>query len=285
MPFIKKDFYITSPTKAFQFVQNTLKCTNKEAQKIIDKKRIYYKNQNPIHKSDLISGEVILEIFEPKATLEPFFIHQDFALYHKPSNLLTHPKGRFSHSSLCDSIKDTFGKDANPIHRLDYETNGVILVSRNKQSEVILKKLFETNQIKKKYLALINGILLKNQIIDLPILNPNSITKQEDLGIRSQIHPMGKRAITKIKVLKHFENSTLLEVTPITGRTHQIRLHLASIGYPIVGEPLYGVDDDSAREYLNQKLFTQNILKLQAKSLEFYYKNTKYFFSTPFDFL
>lgn len=284
MPFIKKDFYITSPTKAFQFVQNTLKCTNKEAQKIIDKKRIYYKNKNPIYKSDFISGEVILEIFESRATIEPFFIHQDFALYHKPSNLLTHPKGRFFHSSLCDSIKDTFGKDANPIHRLDYETNGIILVSRNKQSEVILKKLFEENKVKKKYLALINGILLENQTIDLPILNPNSISKQKDLGIRSRIDPMGKRAITKIKVLKNFKDTTLLEVTPITGRTHQIRLHLASIGYPIIGEPLYGINDDSAREYLNQKLLTQNILKLQAKSLEFCYKNIKYFFSTPFDF-
>lgn len=284
MPFITKTYSIQEPIKSFQFIQKTLQCSNKEAQKIIDKRRIRYTNKHPITKSDTIVGEIEIDIFEPEISILPFFIHKDFVLYHKPSNLLTHPKGRFYHQSLCDSIKGSFGKESNPVHRLDYETNGIVLVSRNKESEIILKKLFEENKIKKTYLALVNGIVTNNQTINLPILEPDRKIKNNDLGIKSKIHPKGKKAITHIKVLKHFTNSTLIQAMPVTGRTHQIRLHLSAIGHPIVGEPLYIENLDQARDYLNKKLSSNNKLWLQARSLEFFYKNIHYFFTTPFDF-
>ncbi|WP_104696869.1 MULTISPECIES: RluA family pseudouridine synthase [unclassified Helicobacter] len=285
MPFITKTYHIQKPIKAFQLIQKILQCNNKEAQKIIDKNRIRYRgNPHPIKKSDIVLGEVEIEVFEPKVSILPFFTHKDFALYHKPSNLLTHPKGRFYHQSLCDSIKGTFGRDSNPVHRLDFETNGILLVSTHKASEVVLKKLFEENQVKKTYLALVEGIVIKNQTINLPILEPNKSSKSQDLGIKCKIHPKGKEAITHIKILKYFTNSTLLEVTPITGRTHQIRLHLFTIGHPIIGEPLYTSNKNEARKYLDTKLLTENKLWLQAKSLEFSYKGIKYFFTTPFDF-
>ncbi len=284
MPFVKKIFDIPSPLLAFVFVQNTLECSNKEAQRVIDKGRLRMLDQSPIKKAQKISGQVILEVFEPELTIRPFFVHQDFALYHKPHNLLTHPKGRFMHQSLCDSIKAFFGKTANPVHRLDYETAGILLVSRNKKSDLVFKELFEQHQVKKTYLALVKGKILKDRIINSPIATPKPQDKIKDLGIKSQIHPLGKTAITHLRVLEHFKDTTLLELTPITGRTHQLRLHLASIGHPIVGEPLYGVQDDLARSYLSNKLSSQNVLKLQAQSLSFVYEDVRYHLSTPISF-
>ena len=286
MPFLKKIYEIPTPIKSFIFVQKTLQCSNKEAQKILDRGRLAYlaTPKIPIHKADTIVGKVVLEVFEPDGDIAPFFVHRDFALYHKPHNLLTHPKGRFEHASLCDSIKARFGNTANPAHRLDYETSGILLATTHKKSEVAFKKLFEDNQVKKTYLAQVQGIISQDRIIDLPILVPKRKDKTQDLGIKSQIHPDGKPSRTHIRVLGHLGESTLLEVRPFTGRTHQIRLHLASIGHAIIGEPLYGDSEQKAREYLKNKLVSENILRLQAKSLEFSYQGAHYYCATPVDF-
>ena len=282
MPFVTEIFRITEPTPAFIAIQRIFDCSNKEAQKIIDKGRVKHLDGRMIYKSEKICGDIAIEYFKAQGKIYPFFIHQDFALFNKPHQLLTHPKGRFDHPSLCDSIKAIFGREANPVHRLDYETSGILLVSRNKKSEVELKKLFEESKINKTYIALVEGIVYESKMIDLPILSPSKIQKNQNLGIRSQISNQGKKALTYIRVLAHFKNQTLLEVSPLTGRTHQIRLHLSAIGYPIVNEPLYQ-EDQNAQEYLKDKLFKNDHqpLCLHARKLEFSYQKKDFKFQTP----
>lgn len=261
----------------------TLGCSQKEAQKHLDKKRLKQDNI-PIHKAQSIIGEVSLTYFKPsKINLEPIFCTPYFAIYDKPPNLLIHPKGYFEHFSLCDAIKHRFGQEANPVHRLDYETSGLVMVSKNKKFEAELKGLFENKKICKTYLALVEGKIEDFRVIDLPISTPHKEDKYKDLGIKCTISKDGKKSITKISPISYDKqnNTTLLKVLPLTGRTHQIRIHLAEIGHKIIGECLYGVEDTKARNYLNQK-FTNpsntptHRLMLHAQSLDFTYKNISY---------
>ncbi|WP_180674118.1 RluA family pseudouridine synthase [Helicobacter sp. 13S00477-4] len=259
----------------------TLKCSQKESQKYLDKKRLK-QNNLPIHKSQTIQGKVELTHFKPESMyLEPIFITPIFAIYDKPAKLLVHPKGYSKDFSLCDDIKSRFGKEANPVHRLDYETSGLIMISIKKSYEASLKMLFAKKQIQKIYLALVEGNIKKPQKINLPIRNPNKSDKYKDLGIRSLISPEGKISITQIVPIHYnkYTDTTLLKIIPITGRTHQIRIHLSAIGHKIIGESLYGVNEKTARDYLENKsliIDKTSILRLHAQRLSFVYNNIHY---------
>ncbi len=118
--------------------------------------------------------------------------------------------------------------------------------------------------------------------IDKPILTPQNI--QKDLHIRSKISPLGKQSITLVEPLSYnpFLDISLLKITPLTGRTHQIRLHLSSVDHRIVGEGLYGVADENAREYLQLKRENNApLLMLHAASLEFEFKGAIYKIASP----
>ncbi|MDU9799604.1 RluA family pseudouridine synthase, partial [Helicobacter pylori] len=193
-----------------------------------------------------------------------------------------HPKGYFYHESLLDCIQSHWGKNAHPAHRLDYETSGLVLAGKTLQSVKDLKALFMQKKVKKTYLALVHGLVDKSIIIDKPILTPQNI--QKDLRIRSKISPLGKPSITLVEPLSYnpFLDISLLKITPLTGRTHQIRLHLSSINHRIVGEGLYGVADENAREYLQLKRENNApLLMLHAASLEFEFKGAIYQIASP----
>lgn len=291
MPFITQRFFIQEKQKAFLWLMKTLPCSQKEAQKILDKGWLTQDSQ-PIHKSQSICGEVLLLHFSPLPLKIPIILQTPhFVIYDKPPHLLTHPKGAFSHPSLCDALKSEFGLEANPAHRLDKETSGLLLCSISKTYESQLKTLFENSQIQKTYLALVRGKLEKEQMIDSPILSPQREDKHHNLQIRSCLSPQGKSAKTHIKPLKFFQDTTLVQATPLTGRTHQIRLHLHSIGYPILGDPLYGCEDCFAKAYLESELsqeqresyFGAKRLMLHAHSLEFEFLGESYKVKSNFD--
>ncbi|MBI5306274.1 RluA family pseudouridine synthase [Candidatus Wolfebacteria bacterium] len=146
------------------------------------------------------------------------------------------------------------------VHRLDKDTSGVILICRNQKFFEYAKKIFQEHKIKKNYLALANGeVKPKNGIIEKPIsIKSGSIKRTIHKGKDE------KAAITEYQVLNYFERNgekfSYLKVMPKTGRTHQIRIHLASIGHPIVGDSLYGKKENS---------FGLNRQFLHAESLEF----------------
>nr|WP_096478622.1 RluA family pseudouridine synthase [Helicobacter pylori] len=277
MPFVEEEFEILKPTKALFFVHDVLKCSLKEAQRHLDKQRLK-QNQQAVRKSQMIQGVVSLIHFRPNEKTQVLvFETKDFGAFNKPPQVYTHPKGYFYHESLLDCIQSHFGKNAHPAHRLDYETSGLVLAGKTLQSAKDLKALFMQKKVKKTYLALAHGLVDKNIVIDKPILTPQNI--QKDLRIKSKISPLGKPSTTLVEPLSYnpFLDISLLKITPITGRTHQIRLHLSSVNHRIVGEGLYGVIDENAREYLQLKRENNApLLMLHATSLEFEFKGAIY---------
>nr|WP_281497685.1 RluA family pseudouridine synthase [Helicobacter pylori] len=264
------------------FVRDVLKCSLKEAQRHLDKQRLK-QNQQVVRKSQMIQGVVSLIHFKPNEKTQALvFETKDFGVFDKPPQVYTHPKGYFYHESLLDCIQSHFGKNAHPAHRLDYETSGLVLAGKTLQSAKDLKALFMQKKVKKTYLVLAHGLVDKNTIIDKPILTPQNI--QKDLRIKSKISPLGKPSTTLVEPLSYnpFLDISLLKITPLTGRTHQIRLHLSSVNHRIVGEGLYGVIDENAREYLQLKRENNApLLMLHATSLEFEFKGAIYEITSP----
>lgn len=148
------------------------------------------------------------------------------------------------------------------VHRLDRDTSGVMLIPKTQDYFEYLKKLFQEHKVKKTYLALVYGEVKGGALINKPISLKAGTTKRTVHGGK-----MTKEAITEYRPLKHLEYEgmrfTLLEVSPKTGRTHQIRVHLASIGHPIVGDTLY-----SSSSYRKLNPFHLERQFLHAFSLE-----------------
>jgi 23S rRNA pseudouridine1911/1915/1917 synthase len=155
-------------------------------------------------------------------------------------------------------VGDNTEQRAGIVHRLDRETSGVIVVAKTQEAFEFLKNQFQGREIKKEYLTLVNGVLKGRGLINKPIgLKPGTVKRT----VRAKNMKMVKEAVTEYEVVESFENATLVKVRPRTGRTHQIRVHLLSIGFPVVGDNLYG---GTKRETFGLKRQF-----LHAESLEF----------------
>ena len=210
----------------------------------------------------------------PKTPLEIIYIDSCIIVLNKPAGLLTVP-GRPEHHSDCLLTrvrKEVFG--ALLVHRLDLDTSGIIIFARTSSSQVKLGRQFEARLIKKVYLARVSGHLEKDAgIIDLPI-----IVDWPNRPVQKVCFETGKSSITKYKVIdRQISNVSLIELHPITGRTHQLRLHMKSIGHPILGDSLYADESTfQASKRLNLHSFSLEII--HPKTAE----NKTFSASTPF---
>jgi len=254
----------------------------KEAQRWIDKKRLYHNGEIVIKKPLEISGEIEVIVFEPSTRgLEPMFETRDFAVYDKPSGVLIHPANRFTEYSLTHELKYRYGNNANITHRIDKETSGLVIVAKHKEAEKGIKKLFESREVKKSYLAYVKGKINKKIFIDAPILKNRDF---DEIKLKVQINENGKSSQTIVEPLSYHdkEDITLIKATPLTGRQHQIRVHMFHVKHPIVGDPIYGVGVKIADDYLNGRLSDvdrvrltgASRLMLHANTVSFKYKNS-----------
>ena len=164
-------------------------------------------------------------------------IHEDegFLVINKPSGLLS-VSGKTP--DLRDCVEYRAGQEfgwIKAIHRLDMETSGIITLARNKAALAHIGKQFEKRETKKRYVARLWGNVVDDEgEIDLPLICdwPNRPKQMVD-------HERGKNAVTRYRVLEREGDATRVEFTPITGRSHQLRVHALSIGHPILGDPLY----------------------------------------------
>lgn len=261
------------------------------AQKLIDSGRVLQDGKVINDKAAVVDKAVDVIVFEPASQgLKPLFVAKDFAIFDKPSGIMVHPRNRKSGYTLIDEARHFFGQEANITHRIDKETSGLVLVSRHKEAEIQIKQMFEHKKIQKSYLALVRGIVEKELFIDAPIAKNRDYSS---VKLKVLIDEKGKSAQTIIKPLRHYEDMTLVEAIPLTGRQHQIRAHLFHVKHPIVGDPIYGVPTDVAIAYLDGKLSENERLRytkaprlmLHAYSLRFGYNDTTYHIVSKQDFV
>jgi len=283
LPFTLRKHKAIKDKKIQIFLIQNLGLDPKVGQRLTSKGRIFDENMNTINTGDVIPTDYIyIAVFEGMTKgLKPLLEFKDFAIFDKPTNLMVHPISKNTPYSLLDEIRYHFGENANLIHRIDAETSGLVIVGKNKQSEIDLKEMFQEKKYHKSYLAIVQGEL-KEEIT----INKGLDREGKAIGVRMMVCDKGKESITIIKPIKYNKEKdlTLIEALPLTGRQHQIRVHLHSIGHTILGDPIYGVDDENAENYLNKTLseedrFTvtkSNRLWLHANYLEFEYKNVTY---------
>lgn len=283
MPFTLRKHKAIKDKKIQIFLIQDLGIDPKVGQRLTSKGRIFDENMNTINSGENIPTEYIyIAVFEGETRgLKPLLEFRDFAIFDKPTNLMVHPISKNTPYSLLDEIRFHFGENANLIHRIDAETSGLVIVGKNKQSEIDLKEMFQEKKYHKSYLAIVQGEL-KEEIT----INKGLDREGKAIGVRMMVCDEGKESITIIKPIKYNKEKdlTLIEALPLTGRQHQIRVHLHSIGHTILGDPIYGVDDENAENYLNKTLSEEdrfsvtksNRLWLHANYLEFEYKNVTY---------
>ena len=286
MGFVKKEFNVENE-KILDFLMK-IGFSKREAKRAVDRGRVSVNGKRVLNKSAKVSGKLECILFEPNGYgLKPIFETAHFAVFNKPSGVAIHPKKLANTKSLLDDVRNLYGNDANLVHRLDKETSGLVIASKNKFAESVLKQAFQNKEIKKSYLALINGKLDKQITIKKPI----AVNKDENIKVKVKIDENGKESITIVKPIKQFKDSTLVECIPLTGRQHQIRVHLFSINHPIIGDPLYGTDNEFANRYLNKEISQEERIKitkakrlmLHAYKLEFTFMNNKYVITSKFE--
>jgi len=191
-------------------------------------------------------------IITPEAIpLDIRFEDEDVIVVNKPTGMVVHPgagnyQGTLVNSLLfyCASLSSVNPQRPGIVHRLDKDTSGLIVVAKNNFSHNHLSHQFAEHSILRQYVALVKGrVKFKEDVIELPIgRHPRQREKMSVNFIRKH-----RYAKTQYRVIKRYPNLTLLELTPYTGRTHQIRVHLSFIGHPILGDRKYGRDTKFSR--------------------------------------
>ncbi len=175
----------------------------------------------------------------PEIDTPILYENDDVLVLNKPAGLLTHSKGAYNSEATVASfvgshLTDMEGDRAGIAHRLDRATSGVIICARNPKALSWLQKQFSQRKVKKTYIAIIQGNLKEEHaIIDMPIeRNPK---RPQTFRVGAD----GKSALTEYKVVQTNGTYTMLQLTPATGRTHQLRVHLHHLGHPMVGDTMY----------------------------------------------
>lgn len=210
--------------------------------------------------------------------LKIIYEDNDVLVMDKPAGIVVFPEVKTKENTLIDLLIEKFPKLAGVgdpprygvVHRLDKDTSGVLLMAKNNETLIFLQKQFKNREAEKKYIALAVGSIKGDggNIIETLIgRTPKDKRKQ-------RAYPMvekkrGRRvAISSFRVLQRFNNYTLLEVTPKTGRKHQIRCHLAYIHHPIAGDKIYGFKDSPTPEGLKRQFLHASYLKIKLPNGE-----------------
>lgn len=180
-----------------------------------------------------------------KMNLKIIYENEDYAIIDKDENVIVHPAGSIVSGTLVNGLLDYFGYDnlshiggddrPGIVHRLDKDTTGLMVIAKNNSSYKYLKNLFETRKIDKEYLAICNGIFQKKSgtIQTFMDRDPNNRRK---MAVRNS----GRDAISKYEVISENNGYSLVKIKILTGRTHQIRVHMTHINHPLLGDPVYG---------------------------------------------
>ncbi len=207
------------------------------------KKPSYQLKENDKIEFELPQDEEI-KIEPQNIPLEIVYEDENMLVVNKPSGMLTHPTAIERENTLVNALLYHFGGNLSDIngvfrrgilHRLDRNTSGLLMIAKNNKAHEFLANQIKEHTITKKYRAVVKGVVEKDEFeINSPIgRNPNQPHK---MAVRED----GKPSKTIVKILERFKDATYLELTLVTGRTHQIRVHMKSINHPVYNDTLYG---------------------------------------------
>ena len=249
-----------SRSKVAKMLENSVLVNDKKV-----KSSYIVKSNDVIKVDEYIEEEISAE--PEKMDLDIVYEDEDVIVINKPNGMVVHPavgntkhtlvNGLMYHSNSLSSINGTFRPGI--VHRIDAYTTGLLMVAKNDKAHEYLSRELSEQKAHRKYIALVWGVIKSDTAtIDAPIGRDTKDRK------KMAVISGGKEAITHLKVLERFDNATLIEVVLETGRTHQIRVHLNYIGYPIVNDPVYG----------KRKLIDETGQCLHAKQLGFNHPKT-----------
>lgn len=218
--------------------------------------------------------------------LEVMFENENIIVINKQAGIQVHPSFNEKKNTLTNALvarypeiaevhDESDGAELRPgvVHRLDKDTSGVMVIARNSETFEKLKELFKNRNIEKQYLAIAKGKFKdKEGVIEKPIARSTSYKKQ--VIARNNTKTIIREATTYYKILEERGDYNLVEVFPKTGRMHQIRIHLSSIGHPVIGDNIYGSKKGSDEKFASRQL-------LHAHKLKFELNGEKYEFISP----
>ncbi len=253
------DYLSLSRSKIQKLIKNKLITVNG---KVVTANYIV-KEEDEILVNDDLNYEINIE--PENIPLDIVYEDDDLLVINKESGMVVHPAPGHYEKTLVNALLYRFdlqsGEKIRPgiVHRLDKDTSGLMLVAKNEFIHEKLSKMIGNKEVERHYLAIVDGIIKNTSgTIDAPIgRDQNNRQKMAVTDINS------KNAITHFKVLERFKNNTLIECILETGRTHQIRVHLSYIGYPVTNDPLY-----------NKKKSTEFGQMLHSKSIKFKHPRT-----------
>lgn len=261
--------------KLNQYLRSVVKFSSRFTQKVVRSGGVKVNNVNATLFTKLSAGdsiEVYIEkseeqdIIPEKMELDIVYEDKDIIVVNKPAGIVVHPTKRYPQGTLANGLLYHFKQNGDNcivrlVSRLDMDTSGLILVAKNAFSHMSLARDMNKEQFVKAYLAIVHGNLPQEKgVIDKPIYKP------DDGSIKRIIDGRGQKSITHFNVVERFNNSDLVRLVLETGRTHQIRVHLSSMGTSIYGDSLYGKEED---EYINrQALHAYSLQILHPRSGE-----------------
>lgn len=232
------------------YLANKLNISRSKVQKLIKDQKILVNGNSTTNNYLVILGDTIdvndqldfeIHLKPQDIDIDVVYENEDLLIINKPSGMVVHPAPGNYENTLVNALLGKYQLSSDLVrpgivHRLDKDTSGLMLVAKNDYAHDALSKMIQTKEVKRTYLALVSGVINhETGTIDAPI---GRDTKYREKMMVTDIN--SKNAITHFKVLKRFSKHTLIECYLETGRTHQIRVHMAYIGYPIVNDPLYG---------------------------------------------
>lgn len=272
---VQKDYI--NQTRIDKYISDNTNISRSQILKLINNDIIFVNKKIAKASYKVKAGDEIE--FDEKTIIEPPLIEKkiDFDILYedeyliiinKPSGLVVHPGSGNKNNTLVNGLMyytnhlSDIGGETRPgiVHRIDKNTSGIIMVAKDNNTHALLAKMFSNKEIKRKYIALIKGVFPnQSATIDAPI--GRDALNRKQMTVKDQ---NSKKAITHFKVLKRYQNYTLIELLLETGRTHQIRVHLKYIGYPIYNDPVY-----------TDKKATNFGQFLHSSSIEFFHPITK----------
>ena len=233
------------------FLSKELDISRSKIQKLIKEKKVTVNNKYESSSYQVKKGDEIevLDDLDYEINVEPedipldiIYEDDDLLVINKESGMVVHPAPGHYTGTLVNALlykyKDLAGDKFRPgiVHRLDKDTSGLMLVAKNEYTLEKLSEMIGNKEVERRYIALVNGIIKHDTgTIDAPI--GRDLNNRQKMAVTDK---NSKEAITHFKVLEHLNNHTLIECILETGRTHQIRVHMAYIGFPITNDPLYG---------------------------------------------